>query len=478
MTFQIQDATGTPFSAALALSADQGTESAATAARVVNTGLTTERVRLALYQIVDTVQKASGEPALDGAWLQVRALGTGTGSSAQEATDWVGLGTRRFLTLNELAPTEYWDIEVRWAPTIVAQQGLADLRLLPEGLGAVTLPVESQAMIPGVVPFADFRLLRGGGAVLGGAVDEVDLGFMFFSIPGMKADVLPAQTVTLDNLDGDSAALGAGEEYWFRIVIRDEAITTLKSSKSAALGAEDQPAVGGDDIQLVLGRRDETGVVAGSLVDERTPWRAELEVPTTSSVRISEAEYIVNGRYVYATEITASPGNGSWTAWATSGGTQVAVAPPEDGAMALWTFDIAAGSVDETTIRDERKYWTKYQRIVLTVSGQTTDAQVLRELTNFDGSILPETFAVSAGVGPVGDSVDFEIRVDGTLIQTLTLADGAVRSSDGDRRSAGSGSPEPASVTLARESEVTVTVDHGASVTTPPSGVVVSFVAI
>lgn len=478
MTFQIQDATGAPFSAALALSADQGTESAATAARVANTGLTTERVRLALYQIVDTVQVNSGEPALDGAWLQVRALGTGTGSSGQEATDWIGLGTRRFLVLNELAPTEYWDIEIRWAPTIVAQQGLADLRLLPEGLGPVTLPVESQAMLPGVVPFADFRLLRGGGAVLGGAVDEVDLEFMFFSIPGMRAEVLPAQTVTLSDLDGDSATLGAGEEYWFRLVIRDELVTTLKGSKSASLGAEDQPAVGGDDIQLVLGRRDETGVVAGSLVDERTLWRAELEVPTTSSVRISEAEYIVNGRYVYATEITSSPGNGSWTAWATSGGTQVAASAPEDGAMPLWAFDVAGGVVDETTIRDKRKYWTKCQRVTLGVSGQTTDAQVLRELVSFDGSILPETFAVSAGVVPAGDSVDFEIRVDGALIQTLTLADGAVRSSDADRRAAGSAAPEPTSVALDRESEVTVTVAHGGSIVTPPSDVVVSLVAI
>lgn len=188
---------------------------------------------------------SGGLRAIDERWLQVRALGTGSAGSEQQATDWVAIGSGRWFFAARLESGEYHDFEARLFPPSNAPVGQVDLTF--EFLwGRNSLSVDlglSETHRDGVflgIGRDDFDQFLVGGDVTEAAVpdDTVEVDDEIWIDDGEVRSEL-ASSPQLDQNDGAAAALGAGEGY-IALITYKEAMTVTKGLKDA-LGAPPQP---------------------------------------------------------------------------------------------------------------------------------------------------------------------------------------------------------------------------------------------
>ena len=227
---------------------DPGTTSAAQQLRVVGSVATSQSPALTLRQEDGSGNAVlAGLAAINGRWIEIRALATGT--SSQAATAWTPVGANRTFALDPIASGEYAVIEIRYSPAPTAAQGAIEF-LVDADPGT-----EATALSQGISDSGRDGVLSGlGDASLseilrvsdveeasspGASVDMPDSVYMHAGIPYVEL----AQNIAIDENDGSAAALGSGEAFWARVSLDETGWVVTRGDKaSSPLDVADLPA--------------------------------------------------------------------------------------------------------------------------------------------------------------------------------------------------------------------------------------------
>ena len=221
----------------------------------------------------DTTWNASGRPLVDGRRVEVRIV-AGVGGLTIEPGPWEPIGSGRELALPELAAGEGVRLEVSLVLPIDAQGDQVELYLAVRSATSTALGFGlSEAAGDGIeLGLGDGRvsaLLHGGQVeVSDPAADTVEVGSAGWIAAGQPFHQ-PAQTVTLDALDGDGVALAGGSAYWALLTLEDDgALGIVKSSQALApLDAADRPATPAGALALAAVHRDDSGVITAGDIE-------------------------------------------------------------------------------------------------------------------------------------------------------------------------------------------------------------------
>ena len=252
-----------------------GARSAVVVLHVVNEGADTAldlALRVMERALGETVWNASGRPLVDGRRVDVRVV-SGVGGLEVASGPWEPIGSGRELALPELATGQGVRLEVSLVLPIDAQGDQVELYLAVRSATITALGFGlSESVGDGVeLGLGDGRvsqLVHGGDvAASDPAADTVEVGAAGWIAAGVPFH-RPAETVTLDALDGDGVTLTAGSAYWAALALGvDGSLAVVKSPQAPApLDPADRPMPPVGSVTIAAIHRDDSGVItAGDL---------------------------------------------------------------------------------------------------------------------------------------------------------------------------------------------------------------------
>ncbi|HEX4954811.1 MAG TPA: hypothetical protein VF017_15570 [Thermoanaerobaculia bacterium] len=312
----------------------------------------------------------SGVAPLDELWAQVRLVGQdNTARPEQPAllTDWLALGAGSALHIPSLLSGCARYLELKFHPPSSAAEAPWRFRLgpivaehaqpVPLGLSQVDCGV-----LTGLGDGSRSGLVRGGEvAPAGPADDTVTVApAMWLYRGGWRSDV--SALLTLSQLDGAGAALGAGESYVVAVSLGDAGAVGTKGPKAAAPQAPAPPAGDTPPLAWVTVRYQAggTSVIEAGDIEDRRLFDRLVVVPGVGLEVILHPGYAIGGgswRYRSAAMPLALPGTATRYLWQLASGLPELTATParpQSGALPLAEIDTDA--TDVTAIRDRRRF--------------------------------------------------------------------------------------------------------------------------
>lgn len=366
-TLEFWDSAGSAQVATLTFSnVDPGTTSAAQALRVVGSVATSSSPTLTLRQEDGSGNAVlAGLAAINGRWIEIRALGTGT--SSQAATAWTPVGANRAFPLSPIASGEYTAIEIRYSPAATAAQGAIEF-LVDADPGTNSTPLSQgisergrDGVLSGLGDGAWSEILRASDVTEAGSpgasVDIPDSVYMHAGVPYVEL----AQNVAIDENDLSASALGSGEAYWARISLDETGIVVTKGDKaSSPLDVADLPANPSGHLPLAYVERQQGNIVDSWITQEYTVGAFEPTYTSASlNLTVGPGRALVGNSLIRHTDESTVAISASSTSevWLQSDGTYAAT---NDGSRpstdALLLFDgVVSDGTGITALVDRRE---------------------------------------------------------------------------------------------------------------------------
>lgn len=355
---------------------DRGTTTAATAFRLLNddSGGTVDTASDPYLEVLqdDGAGNAlrSGERGVDEHWAEIRALGTGSSGSTQQATGWQPVGKDRRFMADALASGEYSDFEIRVRIPSNAPIGSWNFYLDAEADSAAEAVSNGitdgrrDGLLSGIGDASWDHVIIGGDVVeddagAGADVDVPDLAWVIDGVPWVKL----AHEITTNDTDGDSATTSAGEAYYLLLSLaNDGTITETKGSKATAPldPTTDAPSLPAGEIALALIERNDDGVINDADITQQyllgrfgaTTSAASLDV-TLGPGRAVIDNSLIRLNINTTVTLTASSTNGVWLQVDGTFAVETDGERPTPRAVKLWEFTTdGSGVTAETDLRD------------------------------------------------------------------------------------------------------------------------------
>jgi hypothetical protein len=347
--------------------ATRGTAGTALTLRLQNDGdaaAPRPRIRAVAYDDEAAEYVASGKRAVDERWTEIQATGNSTSTAGQVASGWRPTGRGRWLELAALEAGEYHEIEARLNPPGTASPVAQQLGFDAEP-GSTLTPLDAghtetgaDGVLSAVGDRARSELVIGGPITASSpeaaTVETPDLYWGHLGIPRVRL----AATDALDDTDGDSATLGAGEGYYARLSL-GTSLTVTKGSKAAVAAPPEVPGVpeGETDLGYVL--RDDTGTIsAADVTSDPVVGRFALAVSGANIILGPGRALVGNSLSEVVIDSPLSlPLSSSHHVWRTDDG---AFASSQDGSAPtplsklLYTLDSDGSGPDLATLVDHR----------------------------------------------------------------------------------------------------------------------------
>ncbi len=305
-----------------------------------------------------------------GAYIEVRAVGSGGTGVLAQTTEWTPVGKGRYLYLRDLPSNCYRTIETRInAP---AGYGTVAVEVLLRAVAAApAVALEDGHHESGAVGVChgvgDGRfgaLLEGGNLTATGTPDDdVHYDLTTWIAAGVPWTLVPG-LVTLDNLDSAAAALAAGETYWCALTLAsDGTITQTKSVKGTGpLAVSLRPTLPTGEPLLGYVERDFAATIAtGDIYQEDRVygWFAATTSGASLVASISGGWAMIDNRLVILTSptsVTCTASDVTYVYLNPSGtfGSNITGIRPTDRSLLLYEFTADGTGITATV--DRRKY--------------------------------------------------------------------------------------------------------------------------
>jgi len=306
---------------------------------------------------------ACGHEFVDRQYFEARIL-NGLGGLSASTGPWVDLGCPGAkLELPEIPSGEGVAIEVRVSAPSDAPTAQYSPLLRLNNTTAQSLGSAGEAVGDGILVGAGGRaeLMAISGDVVenpGGADDEIQTPHFIWRAGG-NTWAQQEQLVELDQDDGDSATLAAGEAYYAILYgASDGTLAIAKGSKATApLSVSDEPAIPNDGVPLCRALVDDSGVISDSEIDQRHELGAFGFTGTTLTVTIGPGVGIVRSKLAEIqseTQVSLTASSTNYV-WLTSNGVlsvTTTSAEPSEGGKLLWVATTDSSNV--TALEDRR----------------------------------------------------------------------------------------------------------------------------
>jgi len=204
----------------------------------------------------DAEWQTSGIAALTNGTFKVRQTAA---NSVVVSRNWVVLGTGITFPLVDLADGDYHEFEVQPQPPATGPELTVEWQLALALATAIT--VGNSAIVPqgirrGIGRGEVTGVVARSGSIGATGIDQLDVpdyNHIHLGVPHSEL----AQAITLDANDSAPAALGAGEEYPFYLVMSAAGLAIVKGLLKTAplVYPDDWPTVTGDDRRIAYGQR-------------------------------------------------------------------------------------------------------------------------------------------------------------------------------------------------------------------------------
>ena len=221
----------------------------------------------------ETVWLASGRPIVDGRRIEMRIVG-GVGGLDVVSTGWQPVGAGRDLPLPALADGQGVAVEVSVLLPLDAQGAQVELYLAVRSaattaLGGRLSETVGDGVYLGLGDSTVTALLEGGDVTSNGPADDsVQVSATGWLATGTPW-VIPATTVQLDAIDGDSIPLAAGSAYWALLhLTADGDLEVIHSAQGAQpLDPSLRPIAPSGSLSLAMVLRDDTNIIDDTTIE-------------------------------------------------------------------------------------------------------------------------------------------------------------------------------------------------------------------
>lgn len=310
---------------------------------------------------------SSGLRAINEGWIEIRALGGGSSGSTQPTTAWFPMTGQTRLRLSPLPEGEYHSMEVRYMPpgstaeTDITFFVNADANTRQQFIGLGHLESYRDGVLTGTGESNQTYLWMQGvsgaeqipteNTVPDDTIILPDKGWHYKGTPYFRL----TEDLVFDAVDGDSVALGVGEEYWATVSLGAGDVVVYKSPKETApIPASSRVGVDEDELILCYVRIDDTlTILDADITGVARAGRFELLDLSSLTIEIGPGRAIVNNSLVetqVTTSLTLTDDSDNWI-WLQSSDTIFAVtttdAAPSQNAYKAWKITAAGGVITD-----------------------------------------------------------------------------------------------------------------------------------
>lgn len=310
----------------------------------------------------ETYYLAAGRPYLDGRWIEARIIGA-LGDAIAVSTAWTPLGAGGALALPDLPRDSAIKIETRLNVPMAGtpEEGPVAIEVLFRVFDQPAIPTGwglSDAGCDGVLSgLGDGNF---SGILVGGNVAEAGTPDNTVEVPyvaGIDAGVpygLAADSLTLSNLDGASAALASGQSYIALLSVSVDGWTVTKGLKGAS---PEKPILPAGEEPVAYVTVPYSAVITDAEVENA--WTATRYKLTAAGFvgTLGSGQTLVDNslqRHTYPQTVSLTASSTNWV-WMTRAGTvakTTTAAPPAPRSLLLYEVDTDGSGV--TAIRDRR----------------------------------------------------------------------------------------------------------------------------
>lgn len=389
-------------------------------------------VWLETWDGVDTVWRRDALAPQVELWVQLRAVGQVATDPEQRpfTSDWIGVGFGSALALPPIYPDCGRRLELRVRLPSTAEARSWEWRLVAESNVHWAPAAEIEA---GVLAGYDGRsgLLRGGQfAATEPATAELGVAPRLVVVGGEPLG-FEGETVELDQFDGATQPLAAGEAY---LAVIGQAPGALVVTKGLRAAIPLQPGLPEGALYLGLVRVDHTGgaslIEAEDVLDVAEPLRLQPRAGVGLELVIGSGEALAGGTRRYWSEPArvALPDDAETTVWQLPSGLYAL----ERAAGALPIAHVTTAGGEVTALQDLRRFAGRWMHIQL---GPRSTVGVLGTwVCPVAQAILDRVRIAVVGFGGTGRA-QIDVRVNGTTIYgdggLPEVADVAVAIADG-----------------------------------------------
>ncbi|HSY50392.1 MAG TPA: hypothetical protein VLC46_16390 [Thermoanaerobaculia bacterium] len=379
----------------------------------------------------------SGAPIVDERWMQIKVSGvdkTGDASMEDQSTGWVPVGAGAPLILKDISANCGRKLTVQVVVPAGATSATEEVFLdIYTSEASVAIPFRLGTVSgPGVIPdYLDVsaRRLRRGRALSATGAATVTVGKGAYVFDGVPYNRL-ADVVTLNQNDGNAAALTAGNSYI--AVLSQVSGAGVTATKGAQAAAPVAPAIPANQIYLgkvtVAYQGGGTSIINTGNLDTTSVTYGEYLVTAGAAltVRIGAGYALTSADmqpFLGSTATLAVTDNTTNYVWLRADGTFSATATnvaPSVGALLLASVVTVSGAV--TSVTDLRTWVAREVRITLRYKGNPTATGNDIDWGILEADAYLEDWTLdlgSAGVGGSGNwKHDINSRPPGTPLAT------------------------------------------------------------